>query len=120
MWRDNELLWRPASKTEQTKAIRLGETMTTPDWITETVSRHKKGSLHRILGVPPKEKIPYTLLEKIRNTPIGTTIDNPVQSGKDKIKVTKLVKQRAVWGLNLKRITQRKANKVNEPKKFWL
>ena len=27
MWRDNELLWRPTSKTEQTKAIRLGETM---------------------------------------------------------------------------------------------
>jgi hypothetical protein len=77
-------------------------------WIPESVNKHKKGSLHRMLEVPKSEDIPFTLLEKIRNTPIGETIKNPVKTGKDKIKVTKLVKQRAVWGLNMKRISQKK------------
>jgi hypothetical protein len=77
-------------------------------WIPKSVNEHKAGSLHRILEVPASEKIPFTLLEKIRVTPIGETIKNPVKSGKNKIKVTKLVKQRAVWGLNMKRIGQKK------------
>lgn len=86
--------------------------MTTPDWIKKTTKQHKKGSLHKMLGVSQSDPIPYTFLEKIRKTPIGETIINPVKTGKDTIKVTKLVKQRAVWGLNLKRISQRTAKKT--------
>jgi hypothetical protein len=77
-------------------------------WIPDSVNKHKAGSLHRMLEIPKSEPIPFTLLEKIRVTPIGKTIKNPVKLGKDKLKVTKLAKGRSVWGLNLKRITQKK------------
>jgi hypothetical protein len=82
-----------------------------PDyWIPVSVRKHKKGSLHRMLGVPKGKKIPFTMLEKIRQTPIGETIKNPVELGKDRIKVTRKLKARSVWGLNLKRISQGKGS----------
>jgi hypothetical protein len=77
-------------------------------WIPKSVNEHKAGSLHRMLEVPESEDLPFTLLEKIRVTPIGETIKNPTKIGKTHIKVTKLVKQRAVWGLNMKRIGQKR------------
>jgi len=73
-------------------------------WIKTTLRKHKPGSLSRQLNIPVKDNIPFTLLEKIRQTQIGTTITNPTKSGKRRIKVTKLLKQRAVMALNLKRI----------------
>ena len=73
-------------------------------WIKKALRRHKPGSLSRQLEVPIKDNIPFSLLEKIRRTPIGTTITNPTKSGKRRIKVTKLLKQRAVMTLNLKKI----------------
>jgi len=85
--------------------------MTTPKvnkWIPDALKHHREGSLHRMLGVPKSETIPFTLLEKIRTAPIGSTITNPVNAGKYKIKVTRLVKSRAVLALNLKRIGQKR------------
>jgi len=71
-------------------------------WIKEAVG--KEGTLSRQLQIPIKDNIPFTLLEKIKTTPIGKTITNPTTKGKKRIKVTKLLKQRAVLALNLKRI----------------
>jgi len=56
------------------------------------------------LQIPIKDNIPFTLLEKIRTTPIGKTITNPTKKGKRRIKVTAFLKKRAVLALNLKRI----------------
>jgi hypothetical protein len=77
-------------------------------WIPRSVNEHKKGSLHRMLEVPPSESIPFTFLQEIVNTPIGMIAKNPTQTGKKKIKVTHLVKARANWALNLKRISRKR------------
>ena len=71
-------------------------------WIQKTGL--KKGALSRQLGIPERENIPITLLEKIRKAPIGSTIRNPTTKGKRLIKVTRLLKKRAVLALTLKRI----------------
>ena len=63
----------------------------------------KKGALSRQLGIPEKDNIPFTLLEKIRKTEIGKTIKNPTKSGKPEIKVTRKLKRRAVLALTMKR-----------------
>ncbi|MFA5136948.1 MAG: hypothetical protein WC489_06205 [Patescibacteria group bacterium] len=68
----------------------------------------KPGALSKMLGIPVKDNIPFTLLEKIRRTPIGDTITNPTKRGRNTIKVTKLLKKRAVLALNAKRITQKR------------
>ncbi len=68
----------------------------------------KPGALSKMLGIPVEDNIPFTLLEKIRKTPIGETIKNPTQKGRQTIKVTKLLKQRAVLGQNAKRVTQKR------------
>lgn len=68
----------------------------------------KKGALHKMLGIPLDQKIPFTLLEEIRVTEIGKRAHNPTQIGHKIIKVTKLLKARAVRGLNWKRVTQRR------------
>ena len=73
-------------------------------WIQGAMKKHKPGSLSRQLEVPVKDNIPFTLLEKIRTAPIGTTVKNPAKAGKRRIHVTRLLKQRAVLALNLKRI----------------
>lgn len=54
----------------------------------------KEGALHKQLGVPLNQKIPKTLLRKLNNAKQGSTIKNPTKTGKKKIKVTHLVKQR--------------------------
>jgi hypothetical protein len=74
------------------------------NWIPDAVKNHKPGSLHRMLDVPQSETIPFTLLDKTCHTPIGKTVKNPTQTGKKKVKVTKLVKKRSCLALTLKRI----------------
>jgi hypothetical protein len=71
-------------------------------WIQKAVK--KKGTLSRQLQIPEKENIPKTLLREIKKTPIGKTIRNPTKKGKRRIKVTRLLKKRAVLGLTLKEI----------------
>lgn len=62
----------------------------------------KKGALSRQLGISEEENIPPSLLELIRQTPVGTTIKNPTQQGKRQIRVTALLKKRAVLAQTLK------------------
>ena len=65
-------------------------------WMQEAFAGHKEGSLHRQLGVPQKETIPKTLLTEIKGTPVGETAKNPTKTGKRRVKVTGLLKKRAV------------------------
>ena len=75
-------------------------------WIQKAV--RKEGALSRQLDIPVEEDIPITLLKKIVNTPIGKTIRNPTKKGKRRIKVTRLLKKRAVLALTLKRLAKRR------------
>ena len=75
-------------------------------WIQSAIK--KKGALSRQLGIPIKKNIPISLLEKIRNAKIGSTITNPTKTGKRRIKVTRLLKKRAVLALTLKRLSRRR------------
>lgn len=68
----------------------------------------KKGALSRQLGIPEEENIPISLLGKIKTAKIGTTVKNPTKKGKRKIKVTRLLKKRAVLAHTLKKIGKKK------------
>jgi len=78
-------------------------------WIQHAI--RKEGALSRQLDIPVEEDIPVTLLRKIVNTPIGKTIRNPTSKGKRRIKVTRLLKKRAVLALTLKRLAKKRARK---------
>ena len=71
-------------------------------WIQK--AKIKKGTLSRQLDIPEEDDIPITLLRAIRDADIGDTIKNPTKMGKQKIKVTRLLKKRAVLAITLKRI----------------
>ena len=73
-------------------------------WIHKT--KMKKGALKRQLGIPEDEGVPKTFLEEIRRTEIGKTATNPTQRGKKRIKVTRLLKKRAVLALTLRRFVE--------------
>ncbi len=62
----------------------------------------KPGSLSRQLGIPIKENIPGTLLNKIIKAKAGDTIINPTKTGKRRIKVTRLIERRAILARTLK------------------
>ncbi len=64
-------------------------------WMQKAFGGHKEGSLHRQLDVPMDKTIPQTLLTEIKDTPIGENVHNPTKIGKRKVKVTRLLKQRA-------------------------
>jgi len=68
----------------------------------------KRGALSRQLGIPEKENIPFTLLNKIVAAKAGDTITNPTQTGKRRIKVTRKLERRAILARNLKRIAMKK------------
>ena len=55
-----------------------------------------------MLGIPEKDNIPLTLLRKITKTEIGMTIRNPAKQGRLKIKVTRLLKKRAIFASTVK------------------
>jgi hypothetical protein len=78
------------------------------NWIPGALEHHKEGSLHRMLGVPKSEPIPFMLADKTCHTPVGKTFKNPVQTGDNKIKVTLLKKRRACLALTLKRIGRKR------------
>jgi len=56
------------------------------------------------LGIPEEKNIPMTLLNRIAEAPIGSTIKNPTKTGKKTIKVTRKLKKRAVLARTLKKI----------------
>jgi len=70
-------------------------------WIQKVVKPNERGLLHKQLGIPTKQRIPKTLVQKIVKTPIGRKIKNPTKKGKRIIKVTRLLKQRANFALNV-------------------
>jgi hypothetical protein len=78
--------------------------MSKQQWIQKALKKHKRGALHRQLGISERDKIPVTLLKRIKNAKIGDTIKNPTSKGKQSIKVTTLLKKRAVLALTLKKI----------------
>ena len=63
-----------------------------------------KASLSTQLNINENENIPIELLNTIISTRIGTLIHNPTNSGKRVIKVTRLLKRRAVLARTLKTI----------------
>lgn len=71
-------------------------------WIHDAVKAHKKGTLHRQLKVPMDKKIPKRLLSKIKGAEIGKTVRNPSKVGKRRVKVTGLLKKRAVLAHTLR------------------
>lgn len=72
-------------------------------WMQEAFKRAGKGTFHKQLGIPPTEKIPLTFLQAIVNTEIDMYAHNPTNTGDKMIKVTRLVKRRAVALLNADR-----------------
>jgi len=62
----------------------------------------RKGTLSRQLDIPVKDTIPITLLKAIRDAKTGSTVKNPTKSGRSNIKVTRLLKKRAVLAITLK------------------
>lgn len=71
----------------------------------------KKGTLKRQLKIPEKNRIPKKLLIKIKQAKLRSRIKNPVKKGKRIIKVTPLLKKRAVVALTLAQIHRRKKKK---------
>jgi hypothetical protein len=68
----------------------------------------KKGALSRQLGIPIKENIPVTLLNKIISAKAGQIIKNPTKTGKRRIKVTRKLERRAILAKTLKGLPRRK------------
>jgi len=64
-------------------------------WMQKAFKKHKKGSLHRQLGIPQDKTIPVKTLRDIKNTTIGKK-----SHGK---KVTTLLKRRVVLALNARK-----------------
>lgn len=76
-------------------------------WIKKALRYHKKGALHRQLGVSIEENISINTLNRIKNAKIGDYIYNDqhyYKSGSAYIKVTPLLKKRVVLALNLRRL----------------
>lgn len=87
----------PKSKMKKTK------------WIQK--ANLKKGTLSRQLGVPIEENIPFDVLLTIKNAPIGEDVWLSIRGKTKQIKVTKLLKRRAVLALNLKNFKRNKKYK---------
>ncbi len=71
-------------------------------WIQGAIKR--KGALSRQLGIPEKENIPTTLLNRISKAKVGSTIKNPTKKGRKTYKVTGLLKKRATLAKTLKKM----------------
>ncbi len=79
-------------------------------WIQKTGL--KKDVFSNQLDIPPKNKIPMVLLNRIIAAKRGDIVKNPANIGKKSIKVTSLLKKRAILVRNLKRISEdRKRNR---------
>jgi hypothetical protein len=72
-------------------------------WMQDAFKRAGKGVFHKQLGVSTTEKIPLTFLQAIVDTPLGSIAHNPTTTGNKMVKVTPLMKKRAVALLNADR-----------------
>jgi len=75
-------------------------------WIQKAVRR--RGALSRQLGIPVRENIPVTLLRRIRDADVGDVVRNPSRRGRRRVRVTRLLKRRAVLALTLKKLGRRR------------
>jgi len=64
-------------------------------WIQKSHRGCKEGALHKQLGVPQDETIPVKLLRDIKKTEVGKYTHGR--------KVTRLLKSRTVWALNVRK-----------------
>jgi len=69
-------------------------------WMQRAFKPSKRGLLHRQLGIPQDQKIPLSLLRKIKNARIGSYVK---MRGRRK-KVTRLLKRRAVAAYNARMV----------------
>lgn len=69
--------------------------MRTKRWIQKAVDPRKKGALHRQLGVSMDKPIPKKTLRDIAGTDVGKHSHG--------VKVTRLVKRRVVFALNVQK-----------------
>jgi len=73
-------------------------------WIQKVVKGSKgKWSLHAMLNIPEGTTIPKTLLKKIIDTEIGKTAHNPTNIGSARVKVTRKLKQKALFAYNVRK-----------------
>lgn len=67
----------------------------------------KRGALKKQLDIPANRKIPFELLMKIQKAKAGETIRNPTATGKRTIKVTRLLEQRVILAMTLRKIKKK-------------
>ena len=77
-------------------------TMKTLFWIQKAIK--KPGSLHKQLKIPEDKKIPMALLKKI----VAAKAGDEITFNRERIKVTRLMEQRAIAAINLKNISKKK------------
>jgi len=71
-------------------------------WIQKAIK--KPGSLHKQLKIPKDKKIPMGLLKKI----VAGKAGDEITFNKKKIKITRLMEQRAIAAINLKNVDKKK------------
>ena len=78
----------------------------TSKFIQKALSKHKKGALHKQLGIIPWHTIDKQLLVDIKNANINSYIRPSEYQHADSgdVKVTRLLKKRAILALTLKNI----------------
>lgn len=69
-------------------------------WIQNALKKHKKGALHRELHIPLGKRIPESELREIVKAHIGNKVEH--------VKVTRLLKERAVLAENLRKLSHKK------------
>ena len=77
-------------------------------FIQAALKRHKKGALHRELGIPRTKRIPDSLLYKIERARVGSHVKNPTETGRPRYRVTRLLKERATLAHTLRSFKRRR------------
>jgi len=82
------------------------------DWLSKI--KLKTGALSKQLGIPEDKNIPMDLLLKIKDTEYGFVVKNKHGIGKKYIKVTTLLKKRAILAINLKKLGEKNKKRGGE------
>lgn len=73
-----------------------------PHWIRRAIRR--PSALHRMMGVPATQRLSRVYVDRIASARLGTTVRRPPgAAGKAALRVTRLLKQRAVLARTLER-----------------
>ena len=76
-------------------------------WIQKVVTPKSRGLLHRQLKISLSRKIPKNLLVKIKRAKVNSYVRRRVNNQEFPLKVTRLLKRRAVLALNLERMKRK-------------